>query len=279
MLMAVCNYQKVSLTEDENGQFSIQEASLSSKSQRSFQHGPSWMGCFLLCAATGIISLLVGSVIGPWFGQDLKRLCFEMHSTYSPAIAEIDTSYHDVRFNGSIILDSPFRGELREELNEAWQELEGFRVTMITEEEYAAIPYDIETTKVPEEAGGGYMGSLEVIHHLHCLNFMRKSSIWNHEYYKNRSAEFTDSDRTTHHHFDHCADMLRQKLMCDADVTIIPYRWVKGHADPYPNFNTLHSCRNFDSIREWSVRRQIPDLPSRYALHPLPGEKIWDSPP
>lgn len=31
----------------------------------------------------------------------------------------------------------------------------------------------------------GYMASLEVVYHMHCLNFLRKASFVDHEHYKN----------------------------------------------------------------------------------------------
>lgn len=57
---------------------------------------------------------------------------------------------------------------------------------------------------------------------------------------------------------DHCADLLRQKLMCDADVGVLTYNWVKNHSGPYPNFNTLHKCRNFDNVLAWGRAHQAP---------------------
>jgi hypothetical protein len=59
---------------------------------------------------------------------------------------------------------------------------------------------------------------------------------------------------------DHCADLLRQKLMCDADVGLIQMFWVKHHDHPWPDFNTVHKCRNFDAVLEWVIENQV-DLP------------------
>lgn len=38
--------------------------------------------------------------------------------------------------------------------------------------------------KVKEKYGGGYPANVEGLHHLHCLNLLRKSLSWNIEYYK-----------------------------------------------------------------------------------------------
>lgn len=56
---------------------------------------------------------------------------------------------------------------------------------------------------------------------------------------------------------DHCADLLRQKLMCDADVGLIPMYWVKRHDHPYPDFSTHHKYRNFDAVRTWAEENQV----------------------
>ena len=56
---------------------------------------------------------------------------------------------------------------------------------------------------------------------------------------------------------DHCADLLRQNLMCNADVGLIPMYWVKRHDHPYPDLNTYHKCRNFKAISVWAEENQV----------------------
>lgn len=66
--------------------------------------------------------------------------------------------------------------------------------------------------------------------------------------------------------------------MCDADVGVVTYNWVKHHSYPVPNFNTLHKCRNFDAISEWSTANQarmphggkVTRLPDAVDLDELP---------
>lgn len=64
---------------------------------------------------------------------------------------------------------------------------------------------------------------------------------------------------------DHCADLLRQKLMCDADVGLIPMFWVKHHDHPWPDFSTTHKCRNFDATWQW-VKSHGVQVPEGYVL-------------
>ena len=75
---------------------------------------------------------------------------------------------------------------------------------------------------------------------------------------------------------DHCIEMIRQNLMCVADVGIISwvlpiaqrwepriydklirYDWVSGWEVPFPDFNTYHKCRNFDTILDWTTSHRV----------------------
>ena len=75
---------------------------------------------------------------------------------------------------------------------------------------------------------------------------------------------------------DHCIEMIRQNLMCVADVGVISwvlpviqhreprihdklfrYDWVSGWEVPFPDFNTYHKCRNFDAILDWVTTHRV----------------------
>jgi len=64
-----------------------------------------------------------------------------------------------------------------------------------------------------------------------------------------------DSLRTHKLHFEHCLDYVRQALMCNADTTPVTHKFFKGADIFAPDFNTLHTCRNFDQLLEWSLER------------------------
>lgn len=46
--------------------------------------------------------------------------------------------------------------------------------------------------------------------------------------------------------------------MCDADVGVITYNWVAVRDLPWPNFNVVHQCRNFDGVVEWGKNHNAP---------------------
>ena len=66
--------------------------------------------------------------------------------------------------------------------------------------------------------------------------------------------------------------------MCDADVGIFTYNWVKGRSRPSPNFNTMHKCRNFDNILAWGQAHQAKAPPSGVVTKP-PDTVELDVPP
>ncbi|KAG1813504.1 uncharacterized protein BJ212DRAFT_1365333 [Suillus subaureus] len=51
--------------------------------------------------------------------------------------------------------------------------------------------------------------------------------------------------------------MIRQNIMCNADVTMITWDWVEGHDIPYPNFNNRHQCRNYEKILDWADKHAV----------------------
>ena len=74
-------------------------------------------------------------------------------------------------------------------------------------------------------------------------------------------------------------EMLRQKLMCDADVGMLGYHWVKGYNNPHPVFNTMHKCRNFDSILGYATKHALVYEPGLNKWSPTAEDKVWDNPP
>jgi len=67
---------------------------------------------------------------------------------------------------------------------------------------------------------------------------------------------------------DHCADMLRQKLMCDADPALITFNWLNDRLAPHPNFNVQHKCRNYSRLLELAESYRVADelLPSKLEM-------------
>jgi hypothetical protein len=71
--------------------------------------------------------------------------------------------------------------------------------------------------------------------------------------------------------------------MCTMDIGVFGSVWVNATSPhPFVDFNTKHVCRNFEAIRSWAERNQIPeDGPEDYLEIPVAGDgvKIWDLAP
>ncbi|RAL09570.1 oxidase ustYa family protein, partial [Aspergillus homomorphus CBS 101889] len=129
-------------------------------------------------------------------------------------------------------------------INAAWDDItyasgksSSNRPSSIKHEAY----HPAEIVDLADELGGGYMGSVEVLHQLHCLNMLRQASY--EDYYKDKPGPWEDSPQILRHHLDHYIDILRQKLslakllIYDADVGILTYIWVRGYKTPFLDFN------------------------------------------
>ena len=99
---------------------------------------------------------------------------------------------------------------------------------------------------------------------------------YNYEHYSARMAFMFDNIPLLKVHVAHCIEMLRQVLMCNADMGIIPLNWVKNKTMPVPDFNTWHKCRDFDSVLDFAKRRRLPAM---RIWPPAEGELILDEVP
>ncbi|KAG1748178.1 hypothetical protein EDB19DRAFT_1630475, partial [Suillus lakei] len=163
-----------------------------------------------------------------------------------------------LRSNGTLNFPSIYRGPPSPEIDAAWHRISrDVGPTRMTREEMlkAGITDLRSKVRYPDKSGGGYMVALEFTHQMHCLDLLRKASWF--EYYESIERAFQSPPEVVRLHIDHCIEMMRMNVMCNADVTMITWDWVKGHTVPYPNFNTRHRCRNFDKILDWGVEHAV----------------------
>lgn len=112
-----------------------------------------------------------------------------------------------------------------------------------------------------EGGGVGYVGTVEVFHHLHCLNVVRQY-VQRDEYPDGLVPWLfkSNSKQVARDHVTHCIATLREALMCNADLT--PYLWFKGKVGEVAkeDFRASHKCKNWDSIIE-GVKNHAVDIP------------------
>ncbi|PKK41771.1 hypothetical protein CI102_12570, partial [Trichoderma harzianum] len=98
-----------------------------------------------------------------------------------------------------------------------------------------------------------------VFHDLHCLNGITPVARFLYSW----SCVFHLGDKnmtlTPFLYTEHCIDALRLSLMCTGDMTLIPIRWSKNRNWINPSFDTDHTCRNYEALRDWSLPRDAAD--------------------
>ena len=152
-----------------------------------------------------------------------------------------------------------------------------------------------ETSTPLQDSSGDYLGSLgkgetshllkgmltiaDVYHELHCVDYIRKyvhsdyytlpnvigASHIDHvgkyiQSYGSWQWELTSAD--------HCIDMLRQLVMCKADISVMTFSWHPHVPGPWPKFELNHECRNWDNINMWARERAIIEGDLEIILRP-----------
>lgn len=164
-----------------------------------------------------------------------------------------------------------FRANPSPEVDAAWDLIsaEGFEIIIVPSSSISLAGKDASNAvRVPTSWNRGtdaYIAQVDVFHQIHCLNELRKE-IHSDYYYG------PDFERSTLHidHKKHCIHMLLQNLMCHADVEIIQHNWVHNakisepQTRPFPDFNTVKMCRNFDSLLDWAKDSAVKDLRGKW---------------
>ncbi|KAK8207545.1 hypothetical protein IWZ00DRAFT_576791 [Phyllosticta capitalensis] len=226
-----------------------------------------------------------GALIGVRQSRDPQSVMSKI-SEYSPIVDELGVEFSTIRFNGSLMKENVFRKGPGPEVDAAWESLGvGYRALVVPPEKAARSNLLPDQVKVRDKYGGGFVANVQGLHDLHCLNLLRQGLYFNYDYYHGkREGAWVNSDEVVRKHVTHCLDNLRQTLMCNTDVGVMGQVWVrfKPADEPfaYVDFNTRHTCRNFDAIREWARRHQIPEpAPRDFVQPPVEGDTIYSELP
>ena len=118
---------------------------------------------------------------------------------------------------------------------------------------------------VLNDTSRGYVGILEVVHQLHCLDLIR-------QYTWLLMGNYDDDDdgppgalRSSavgnRMHVDHCIETLRQTLMCHADVTPLLVRLdPESPTGTRADFDAHHKCRDFERVMAYVDEWADPDV-------------------
>ncbi|KAL2277890.1 hypothetical protein FJTKL_15170 [Diaporthe vaccinii] len=183
----------------------------------------------------------------------------QQFSSYSPVAPVV--KYDTVRFNLTPMVEGPFVG-YGPKVDEAWDSIANdMGDQMISEEELDRLGLPRNSLKVTDPKTGkeGYRAAVEVFHQLHCLNLLRQYVYK--EYYVNIYSDIQEEEDGLKGHVDHCLEAIRINLMCTGDIGIFTFREYPEYGyedgDFWPDFSTLHTCRNFDTIHKWAIDNTV----------------------
>ncbi|RAL00024.1 oxidase ustYa family protein [Aspergillus ibericus CBS 121593] len=207
--------------------------------------------------------MLVGSLtllILSWYGEPSEVACTRKMFPYSPALEAVE--YHDETLQGEFMQPSPFRGTPTPEIDARWEEIaDGNAFNVASDKIHLLNKSSSEPWHHTDpKFGGGIAAQSWGYHQLHCLNLLRQAS-FEEEYRK--SERLPEILRVTkevrRNHLDHCIEVLRLDMMCQADVT--PYFVM----EPAPgdtsdalriDFSVFKKCRDWGKIKDW-MRDQV----------------------
>ncbi|KAK4615072.1 hypothetical protein CLAFUR0_08698 [Fulvia fulva] len=118
----------------------------------------------------------------------------------------------------------------------------------------------------------GYPVVPEMIHHLHCLDSLRKNLYYNHEYYAEQRLRAGKSiaEEFMKAHINHCISALKERLLCTADIGIVPFLWRTAEGDVMPDFGREHKCYDHKSVIAWYEKHGVPENQSDIVVIPPP---------
>ncbi|KAI4613585.1 uncharacterized protein J4E87_009713 [Alternaria ethzedia] len=217
--------------------------------------------------------------------SDPDDFCIHHVSRYSPVVRDVKPNWHTQLFNGSFLHQNIYRQPAGPEVDAAWDALGvNYRSVVIPDDEAERTGLRHDQVKVSQEYGGGFPANVEGLHHLHCLDLLRKTLYWNYSYYSaKKEGPFVNSEYIVRVHTTHCLDIIRQVLMCNPDVGVLGQVWWQADTMPDPtpfvDFNTRHRCRDYEQVREWAEAHQLPPETevnmSRFYEMPKPGDFIF----
>lgn len=224
-----------------------------------------WVSCLNFLFFFINIVLLARSRVANLAATD-PREALKATSGYSPIFDEVDLAPAWTTVDGRLHTTanaSIYRGQPSAETDEAWDDLaaEAYEVILASADVLERAGYNpAHYFKAPASWGYGddkFPVQIDVFHQIHCLNAVRKQMYFQH-YYADQFPNGPDEMHWMHQR--HCLHMVLQSLTCNANVDIVPHRWVENDEIPFAQFSIKRKCRNFDNLRRWNRENAIKNV-------------------
>ncbi|KAK1984690.1 hypothetical protein LZ30DRAFT_820874 [Colletotrichum cereale] len=218
-----------------------QEASLSRRHHRWAWLGPAALQLLLLLAslsllaATGLHHLAVPvSSQTPW--QNIGHL-------------------EEIR--GPVMFKEPESMTPSLALDAAWDKLIDEHHFMLVPDEDAP-KLDFRPRQPLRGSAGNRNGTLavfEYVHALHCVHLLWKQTYP--EYYKEDHRNMQNNPASQHAHIDHCADFLRQVILCNANFAVSTFYYNESRGGADVDIASSHTCINLDAANDYANRHYV----------------------
>ncbi|KAI0388970.1 hypothetical protein F5Y17DRAFT_165315 [Xylariaceae sp. FL0594] len=220
-------------------------------------------------------TLFAARYSGPFSNGSYYNKCLRETSRYSPLWGtpiETQLKRQDKRMDGSLFTPSnpsPYRDTTAPSaaVDKAWNDLEWIRTFPISESDVLRLGKDPRTAvKFPPDYGfgdGAYVAQLDIFHQLHCLNTLRLIA-W--EAFDMDKLLLSKKKYPEIHwlHVSHCTEVLRQNLLCNANLDVVTFVWKETQTLPYSDFDLNKKCVDADVLMDW---QSVNTLPTERAIN------------
>ncbi|KAK3315706.1 hypothetical protein B0H66DRAFT_269811 [Apodospora peruviana] len=203
------------------------------------------------------------------------------------ALKAIPTTVNPVVLNVSFYdeNDNIYRQHGSIETERAWVDLTQSKSGVILISKEDAAQADIDPAKHaywdnPAAGLEGYPVGIEALHQVHCLNLLRQNLYYNVDFVRKNCAALGchaehEPEEYARYHIDHCIELLRERLMCTADIGIVPLVWLGMDGRTTGDMKREHVCRDYDAVRMFFVENAVR-MPEPGVVQPKNGDYVVD---
>ncbi|KAM7201682.1 protein of unknown function (DUF3328) domain containing protein [Rhypophila sp. PSN 637] len=218
----------------------------------------------LITAFISLTALLVFLGIAKYHESHIMNFHLRQVSTYSPIHDLLDLNLHTETINGSFFPSKLKPPSIARHLpnpttDQIWEDLSDVKPLTLTKSDILRMGNDPSTAVhlLDEDFGLGddaYGASLDIFHHIHCLNSLRKIVYGT---YYNTSTVKPEIRTMKSLHVNHCIDLLLQTLQCSGNVNYITWHWVENQPYPFPDMSVNRKCVDFGRLVDWQRENSI----------------------
>ncbi|KAB5577475.1 hypothetical protein GE09DRAFT_1183362 [Coniochaeta sp. 2T2.1] len=223
----------------------------------------------ILLTCSNVIIFLLSIILCVKSQHGVQESWLRQTSYYSPLWGtplEKQLKKADKLFDGSLFQTpnpSKYRNGLHptKEVDDAWQQLEWIRTFPITAADVRKLGKDPDlAVKFPPQYGFGddaYVAQLDIFHQLHCLNLLRHIA-WG-EYDRDGKTPKRPYSDLHWIHVAHCTEVLRENLLCSANLDVITFNWKETQDLPFADFDINKRCTKDaeEMLMEWQERNTV----------------------